>query len=106
MGFTEKLIHLISTCLDDQQLTDEKALHLSQKITTKPELRNFAICGLRVDIIVVQKHITNNPSDIESAAFDLLVERCENEPNGQVTYENVWQALQVAERKSHNEALL
>ena len=55
---------------------------------------------------MVQRHITNNPSDIESAAFDLLVEWRKNQPNGQVAYENVRQALHVAKRESYNEALL
>ena len=61
---------------------NEKVLRLTQKITTKPELRNFAICGLRVDIVVIQRRITNNPSDIESAAFDLLAEWHKIQPNG------------------------
>ena len=79
---------------------------MSQKITTLQELRTFAIIGLGLGDEAVQLHITNHPSDIGSAAYDLLKQWRERKPNGRVAYANILHAIDAANLKSYKDALM
>ena len=47
---------------------------LSSRISTEQDLRALGIVGLKMEHHVVQKHLTNNCSDITNEADSMLIE--------------------------------
>ena len=63
------------------------------RITTHHELRTLADDGLYIPHHNVDKHIANNPRDVQSATYDLLWEWRNSQINSRIAFQNLWQAV-------------
>ena len=61
-------------------------LEVCKRITSKDELRNVSIKGLKINEYEVQTALTNHPTDIGSATSDIL---------------RNWRASQISDRKAY-----
>ena len=79
-----------------QELTDKKLHALSTKITKTSELRKLGINGLNLKAEEVEAPITNNPVDINTAAYEMLSGWYKGQPDTKTAFKNLCGALREA----------
>ena len=87
-------------------LTDQGMWSLAKKITSIADLKEIAISGLKIDAHIVEKHINNEKGDISSATHKILQDWRKSVDNNKVAYNQLYEALGVAEMSGLREDLL
>ena len=90
---------------DKEGLTDQKILELSEHFTSKQDLRDVAIKGLKIPGKTVSKHIQNNQNNINDAAHALFQEWRDTQKNMNTAYDKMHQALENAKKPYFKQAL-
>ena len=75
------------------RLTDDKLLQLSRVLSTD-QMRILAIKGLEMEGSIVEKHFEDNPRDIRTAAYKLLIEWRNSKKDKKTAYIKMCDALE------------
>ena len=76
-------------------------LNLSKSLIKSADLRNLALSGLKMEADEVEIALTNNPSDLNSAAYHVLKLWRNGYENAAVAYNILCQALRKVKLASH-----
>ena len=82
----------------DVRLTDSKLLELSGQFVSVQDLREVAIKGLDISANRVERHLKGYPSNISTAAFNLMREWRDTQPDGSAAHSKITQALENTDK--------
>ena len=82
-----------------EPLNEEHLVDLSRLIATRGALRTFGIEGLKLPPIIVDSALTNNPRDIQEAAYSVLSEWWKRQEDPVVAFRNLVTALRKCRMK-------
>ena len=88
------------------ELTDKMLVDLSALIVTSGDLRELAIIGLDIEGHKVATHINRYLFDITGAAYNLLREWRDTQPDSRTAYTKLSEALDQVSKPFWKQALL
>ena len=77
------------------ELTDDDLMRLSEKVTSKMELRKLCVTGFEMDGFVVERIIRDNP-EIDEAAYKLLSDWFKGQDSRKTAFKKLCAALRTA----------
>ena len=85
---------------EEECLTDEHIVRLSERISSEGEVRNLGLKVLKLSQPDIQSALTNNPKDIQSAAYEVLQKWFRQKESGQQTLSSLVESLRENEMNS------
>ena len=83
-------------------LTDEHLVRLSQRLTNYGNLRSLGYRGLKLQHEEIEQSITNKPSDVQSAAYDILQTWVKQQETREKAFSDVYVALKESQLQMSN----
>ena len=85
---------------EEEYLTDEHIVRLSERISSKGEVRNLGLKVLKLSQPDIQSALTNNQKDIQSAAYEVLQKWFRQQDSGQQALSSLFESLRENEMNS------
>ena len=83
---------LFAVSIDKLELSDPRLVLLSEEINQARKLRRLAVVGLKMDSVVIDSSLQNN-TDIVEAAYHVLKQWRDSQPDRTTAYKQICQAL-------------